>query len=180
MNHLKTGMTAVIGFVLFTGIILGGYLLINYIGVQRNIHRIEQANEAFYQAIDNLDIDIENYFLYEEVFFEEGNYYIIFVAGDASTVPFNEGDEYQALLLEVDTTLIDTAYRSSINLEKDGDNYVLPALWIAGGGTSTATVQDFLIRARFRQELINQSTSISIEEITIRIEGDYCLGKIEF
>ncbi|HOW99953.1 MAG TPA: hypothetical protein PK545_04960, partial [Deltaproteobacteria bacterium] len=65
-------------FFLVVGLALGAYFLVNEIEIQNNIAAMREDNmysEGFLLAHG---IDVTDYVLYEEVFIEDGGFYLIF------------------------------------------------------------------------------------------------------
>ena len=159
------------------GLIIGGFFLTYDIRVEINRNKMENENELFYDLLDQNSIDVEGLSLYEEVLIDDGKYYIIFMEMDSFYYP-TEGSIVSGILLEIDTD-ITTEYLPSFDLEIREEYYILPSLWIAGGGSSIATAQSFYKRAELRRLLIENNNTITVSNITIKIEGSYCLGKLE-
>ncbi|MBN2877804.1 MAG: hypothetical protein JXL85_09170 [Bacilli bacterium] len=145
--------------------------------IQRNISRMHKENEEFYLLLDAEGISYQDYTLYEEVFIENGNYYLIFTEG--YLYEYEEGELVQGMMLEIESDIY-TEYRPDISLRLESPYYILPNLWIAGGGSALGTSSAFFKRAELRRLIIENNTSIEIYSITIKLEGEFCLGKIEF
>ncbi len=177
MKVLKTSTLLILVPILIIALGFGVYYVSYEWSIQRNINRIKEENELFYEILNEEDIDIQNYVLYEEIFIENGKYYLIFTE-DVTSI-YDEGDIIQGILLEIESD-INTAYSSDINLEEENDIYSLPYLWLAGGNSTYGTSQGFYIRSELRRLILENNSSIAQRIITIKIEGSYCLGKLEF
>jgi len=124
------------------------------------------------------NIDFNNYVLYEEVFMDNQYFYLVFTEDNTSF--YEEGDILLGILMKIDCDVI-TEYKSDINLKLEGSNYLLPSLWIADGDDSAySTVNAFLKRAELMRLIIENSSNIVLQSISIEIEGSRCLGKILF
>jgi hypothetical protein len=176
MKNIKTLSLIIIIPFIIVAIGLGSYFLSFETRINRNIIKIEDENEIFYNILSEENVDIDDYILYEEIFVDNGVYYLIFT--EAWTTTYEDGDLLQAIMLRVET-YIDTEYNPSINLVMEDSNYILPSLWMAGGGSALNTSRAFLKRAELRRLLVENNMAITQESITIRIEDSHCLGKLE-
>jgi hypothetical protein len=176
MKNNKALMLIIIIPILIVAVGFGVYYLSFEIRINRNINQIEEENTIFYNILNEENVDIGDYILYEEIFVDDGIYYLVFT--EESTSMHEEGDLLQGIMLRIETD-IETYYTSSINLSTEDSNYVLPSLWMAGGGSALNTSQAFLRRAELRKLLVENNTSITKENITIIIEDSHCLGQLE-
>lgn len=160
----------------FAALVAGTFYLVNEIRIQNNIAVMKNENELFYAALETEGIDLRDYVLYEEVFLEEGGFFLVFTEGATSL--HQEGDLIQGLLLRVHSE-VSSGYSPSIECGKEDSLYVLPSLWIAGGGSAFSTSESFRERAEIRRAILENNTGLTTENITIRIEGATCLGKLE-
>jgi len=161
---------------LLIGLSLGTYFLVNEIRIQNNIAAMRNENDLFYAALEAEGIDIRGYVLYEEVFLEEGGYFLIFT--EDATSAHEEGDLLQGILLRVHTD-VSSEYSPSIECGKEDTLYILPFTWMAGGGSALASSESFRERAEIRRAILEDNAGVTTENITIRIEGSVCLGKLE-
>lgn len=176
MRNIKALMLIIIIPILIVAVGLGIYFLSFEIRINRNINQMEDENEIFYNILSEENIDVEDYILYEEIFEDDGIYYLVFT--EEFTASYEDGDLLQGIMLRIETD-IETDYTSSIILNTEDSNYVLPSLWIAGGGSALSSSQAFLRRAELRRLLVENNTSITKENITIKIEDSHCLGQLE-
>jgi hypothetical protein len=176
MKNNKALMLIIIIPILIVAAGFGICFLSFEIRINRNLNQIEEENAIFYNILNEKNVDIGDYILYEEIFVDDGIFYLVFT--EESTSIHEEGDLLQGIMLRIETD-IETDYTSFINLNTEDSNYVLPSLWIAGGGSALNTSQAFLRRAELRRLLVENNTSITKENITIKIEDSHCLGKLE-
>ncbi|MBN2877194.1 MAG: hypothetical protein JXL85_06000 [Bacilli bacterium] len=176
MRKLKYLTLAILIPVLMVCLGFGIYYISYEWSIQSNINKMEEENEYFYEILNVEGIDVHNYGLYEEIFIESGVYYLVFFENGTG---IQEGDIIQGIMLRIETD-IDTEYVPSIDLVMEDSNYVLPSLWIAGGGSALGTSQAFFKRAELRRLILENNTNITQQSISIKIEGSYCLGKLEF
>ncbi|XMB72505.1 hypothetical protein RJI07_01040 [Mycoplasmatota bacterium WC30] len=176
MKKIKYLILIILIPILIVALGFGIYFISYEWGVQRNIDNMKTENESFYDILNEEGIDVHNYVLYEEIFMENGKYYLIFT--EDTTALYEEGDVIIGILLEIESDIY-TEYIPSINWEIEGSNYTLPYLWIAGGGSAYLTSQAFFKRAELRRLVLENSSSITLGDITIMIDGSYCLGKLE-
>jgi hypothetical protein len=176
MKNNKALMLIIIIPILIVATGLGIYFLSFEIRINRNINQIEEENEIFYNILNEENVDIGDYILYEEIFVDDGVYYLVFTK--ESTSIHEDGDLLQGIMLRIETD-IEHEYTSSIILNTEDSNYVLPSLWVAGGGSALNTSQAFLRRAELRKLLVENNTGITKENIIIKIEDAHCLGKLE-
>lgn len=177
MKYIKRVLLIIFTPVLIIALVFGITYISNEWRIQRNICNTEKQNAIFYSDLNNEGINYLNYYLYEEVFIEDGVYYLIFT--EDSTAIHEEGEIIQGIMISIETDIY-SEYKSEINLGKEDANYVLPYLWLAGGGSAYGTSQAFYKRAELRRLIVENNTKITQQNITIKIEGSHCLGKLEF
>ena len=177
-KHLKSTLIVILIPVFIILLSIGIYYISYNLTINSKINKIEEEDKQFFELLNDKSIDFNNYVLYEEVFMDNQYFYLVFTEDNTSL--YEEGDILQGILMKIDCDII-TEYKSDINLKLEGSNYMLPSLWIAGGDDSAyTTVNAFLKRAELRRIIIENSFNIVLQNISIKIEGSQCLGKIFF
>lgn len=177
-KYLKRSIIIILIPIVIILLSIGIYYVSYNLAISSKIKKIEKENNEFYELLNDKNIDFDNYVLYEDVFMDNQYFYLVFT--EDSTAIHEDGDILQGILMKIDCDVI-TEYTSDINLELEGSNYPLPSLWIAGGNDSAySTVIAFWKRAELRRLIIENSSNIVLQNISIKIEGSQCLGKIMF
>jgi len=177
MLKLKNVISYILLLIILAFISIGAYYPISNYLTQRNINKIEAENDRFFQLLNDEGILYNNYILYEEIWHEDDTFYLIFT--EESTEILAEGETVSAILIVI-TSDIKTEYVSSISKNLEGEHYILPSIWIAGGGSAPTTVQAFFKRAELRRLILENHTNINQYLTQVKIEDSFCLGKIEF
>jgi len=177
-KYLKSALIVILIPVFIILLSIGIYYVSYNLTINSRINKIEEENKQFFELLKDKNIDFNNYVLYEEVFMDNQYFYLVFTEDNTSF--YEEGDILLGILMKIDCDVI-TEYKSDVNLKLEGSNYLLPSLWIAGGDDSAySTVNAFLKRAELRRLIIENSSNIVLQSISIEIEGSRCLGKILF
>jgi hypothetical protein len=177
-KYLKSTLITILIFIFIILLSIGIYYVSYNLAISSKINKIEEENNQFYELLNDKNIDFDNYVLYEEVFMDNQFFYLVFT--EDNTAIYEDGEILQGILIKIDCDVI-TEYKSDFNLELEGSNYLLPSLWIAGGNDSAySTVNAFWKRAELRRLIIENSSNIVLQNISIKIEGSHCLGKILF
>ncbi len=178
MKKTKYNFLIILIPIIAFGLGIGVYFLNQNRMIERNIDLMQTENDLFYTLLFEEHIDIGDNVLYDLVIYEDGTYYIIFT--EAATALYEEGDVINGVLLEIQSDIY-TEYNSDIELSMDvvNEHYTLLYLWLAGGGSSYTSSISFYKRAELRRLVIENQTNIIRQDITIKITGSLCLGKLE-